>query len=37
VYRRRPPLLGEHTEELLNEVFGLQADERETLRADGII
>jgi glutaryl-CoA transferase len=36
-YRYRPPLMGEHTEELLNEVLGIQADERERLRADGII
>jgi crotonobetainyl-CoA:carnitine CoA-transferase CaiB-like acyl-CoA transferase len=37
VYRRPPPLLGEHTEELLNEVLGIQADERNRLKADGII
>jgi len=35
-YRRPPPLLGEHTDELLAG-FGIDADERATLREQGVI
>jgi crotonobetainyl-CoA:carnitine CoA-transferase CaiB-like acyl-CoA transferase len=35
-YRRPPPLLGEHTDELLSE-FGLSDDERAALRASGAL
>lgn len=34
---RRPPLLGEHTEEVLNELLGMSAAEVEDLRAQGIV
>jgi len=36
-YRRPPPTLGEHTDEVLNEVFGLTQGEIARLRADAII
>ncbi len=36
-YRRPPPTLGEHTEEVLNEIFGLSREEISLLRADEII
>ena len=36
-YRRPPPLLGEHTDEVLEEVLGLSAEERDRLRASRII
>jgi crotonobetainyl-CoA:carnitine CoA-transferase CaiB-like acyl-CoA transferase len=36
-YRRPPPLLGEHTNEVLGEVLGLDPDERQALRTAGII
>lgn len=36
-YRRPPPTLGEHTDEVLNDVFGLSQDEVSRLRADEII
>lgn len=36
-YRRPPPMLGEHTDELLSEVLGLDAAERDTLRSNGVI
>jgi crotonobetainyl-CoA:carnitine CoA-transferase CaiB-like acyl-CoA transferase len=35
-YRHAPPLLGEHTDEVLGE-FGIDADERAALRAGGAI
>jgi succinate--hydroxymethylglutarate CoA-transferase len=35
--RRHPPLLGEHTDEVLSEVAGLSDDEIASLRADGIV
>jgi formyl-CoA transferase len=35
-YRRAPPLLGEHTEELLAE-FGLSADQQAALKAQGAL
>jgi len=35
-YRRAPPLLGEHSDELLA-AFGIDADERATLREQGVI
>jgi crotonobetainyl-CoA:carnitine CoA-transferase CaiB-like acyl-CoA transferase len=35
-HRRAPPLLGEHTDEVLAE-FGVEANEREALRRDGAI
>jgi benzylsuccinate CoA-transferase BbsE subunit len=35
--RRRPPLVGEHTSEILREELGLDADEIATLVAEGII
>jgi crotonobetainyl-CoA:carnitine CoA-transferase CaiB-like acyl-CoA transferase len=34
--RRAPPLLGQHTDEVL-EAFGVGASEREALRASGVI
>jgi crotonobetainyl-CoA:carnitine CoA-transferase CaiB-like acyl-CoA transferase len=37
VYRRPPPLLGEHTDEVLEEVLGLDAGERGRLRGLGAI
>lgn len=36
-YRRPPPLLGEHTDAVLEEVLGLGAPERARLRAAGVI
>ncbi|MEJ8569858.1 CaiB/BaiF CoA-transferase family protein [Microbaculum marinum] len=36
-YRRPPPVLGEHTDEVLDEVLGLDATERSRLRDDGIV
>jgi crotonobetainyl-CoA:carnitine CoA-transferase CaiB-like acyl-CoA transferase len=36
-YRRPPPTLGQHTDEVLDEILGVSADERATLRASGII
>ena len=33
----RPPLLGEHTGELLHEICGLDLDEIRRLREDGIV
>src|SRR3546814_4947957 len=36
-YRRPPPVLGEHTDEILEEVLGLDLKEREALRGAGII
>ncbi len=35
--RRHPPLLGEHTDEVLMEELGLSAEEVERLRAEGVI
>jgi formyl-CoA transferase len=35
--RRHPPLLGEHTDEVLTEVLGYAAERREALRAQGVI
>jgi formyl-CoA transferase/CoA:oxalate CoA-transferase len=35
--RRAPPLLGEHTDAVLEELCGLGAEERARLRADGVI
>ena len=32
-YRNAPPVLGEHTEQVLGEVLGLSPDEIEALRA----
>jgi crotonobetainyl-CoA:carnitine CoA-transferase CaiB-like acyl-CoA transferase len=34
--KRAPPLLGQHTDEVLGE-FGLSGDEVATLRAEGVI
>jgi len=36
-YRRPPPLLGEHTREVLSELLGLDAARIETLAASGVI
>jgi formyl-CoA transferase len=36
-YERPPPLLGEHTDEVLREVAGLHADEIAALRARGVL
>ena len=36
-YRRAPPTLGQHTDEVLAEVLGLSEDEREALREEGVI
>ena len=36
-YERPPPLLGEHTDEVLREVAGLRADEIATLRSHGVL
>ena len=33
----RPPLLGEHTDALLNELCGVDPDEFKRLREDGVI
>ena len=37
VYRRPPPLLGEHTEEVLAEVLGRSAEEIARLKAAGVV
>jgi len=37
VYQRPPPLLGEHTEEVLGEVLGLTDADLQVLRADGVL
>ena len=36
-YRRAPPTLGEHTDEVLAEVLDLDESERAALREDGVI
>jgi crotonobetainyl-CoA:carnitine CoA-transferase CaiB-like acyl-CoA transferase len=36
-YWRGPPLLGQHTDEVLEELLGLGADERSELRRNGVI
>jgi crotonobetainyl-CoA:carnitine CoA-transferase CaiB-like acyl-CoA transferase len=36
-YERPPPLLGEHTDEVLREVAGLHADEIAALRLRGVL
>ena len=36
-YRLPPPLLGEHTEEILTELLGYSSPEVERLRADGVV
>ena len=36
-YRRAPPTLGQHTDEVLAEVLGLGEDERNALREEGVI
>ncbi|MCI8212974.1 CoA-transferase [Pseudomonas sp. S25] len=36
-YRHAPPLLGEHTNEVLERVLGLQASEVDTLRRTGVV
>lgn len=36
-YRRPPPVLGEHTDEILEEILGLDSKERAALRNAGII
>jgi crotonobetainyl-CoA:carnitine CoA-transferase CaiB-like acyl-CoA transferase len=36
-YRRPPPTLGQHTDEVLGEMLGLDAEARRTLRAAGVI
>ena len=36
-YRHAPPTLGQHTDEVLEELLGLDAGERERLREQGII
>ena len=36
-YRRAPPTLGQHTDEVLAEVLALDESEREALRAEGVI
>ncbi|MBU6443599.1 MAG: CoA transferase [Alphaproteobacteria bacterium] len=36
-YRHAPPLLGEHTDEILHEILGLQQAEIAKLRADGVL
>jgi len=36
-YRRSPPMLGQHTEEILRELLGTHDDDIATLRAEGII
>jgi len=36
-YERPPPLLGQHTDEVLNELVGLHADEIAALRSRGVI
>jgi crotonobetainyl-CoA:carnitine CoA-transferase CaiB-like acyl-CoA transferase len=36
-YRRSPPTLGEHTDEVLTDLLGLGDGERQSLRQAGII
>ena len=36
-YRRAPPTLGQHTDEVLGEMLGLGADEVAALRDDGVV
>ena len=36
-YRRPPPTLGQHTDEVLEQLLGLDPEERRTLRAAGIV
>ena len=36
-YPRPSPVLGEHNDEVLGEVLGLSAREREALAADGVL
>jgi len=36
-YRRAPPVCGQHTDEVLEELLGLDADERAALRGRGIV
>jgi len=36
-YRITPPMLGEHTDEVLREVLGMEADAIARLRADGVV
>ncbi len=36
-YRRPPPIMGEHTDDVLAELLDLGADERQALKANGII
>ena len=36
-YRRAPPILGEHTDEVLAEMLGMSEDERAALRKEGVI
>ena len=36
-YRHAPPVLGQHTDEILREVLGMNADEIAKLKADGTI
>jgi crotonobetainyl-CoA:carnitine CoA-transferase CaiB-like acyl-CoA transferase len=36
-YRNAPPLLGEHTDEVLTELLGLEAEALDDLRGSGII
>ena len=36
-YRKPPPVLGEHTDEVLEEMLGLDEGERKKLRSDGIV
>ena len=36
-YRLPPPVLGQHTDEVLEEVLGLDAATRDALRTDGVI
>ena len=36
-YRRPPPMLGEHTEEVLDEFLGMSADEVGALREKGVV
>jgi crotonobetainyl-CoA:carnitine CoA-transferase CaiB-like acyl-CoA transferase len=37
VYERPPPLLGQHTEDVLGELLGLGAEARRALRERGVI
>jgi crotonobetainyl-CoA:carnitine CoA-transferase CaiB-like acyl-CoA transferase len=36
-YRLPPPLLGEHTDEILGDLLGIDEDEMAQLRANGVI